>query len=180
MYVGPNNGFAEDRGKKTETHSLVRFLESSRTSNTENCLLFSKTACLQQLVASSLKPAGDVGSEARVRDASERLLDVLPGRVLVQSERRVGRSAEVDGTDARRVRPYVESVHDGDEEFANRFHYVLLNASRHVDHEYHVVDVPSTRCTKHILAYMHNVINGECTYTVLSTLGSRTAKKLNS
>jgi len=108
-----------------------------------------KTACLQQVVASSAESGRDVGSAARVRDASERLLDVLPGRVLVQSERRVGRIAEVDGTDARRVRPYVEIGHYGDEEFANRFHSVPLNASRHVDHEYHV-DLTVTRCTTHI------------------------------
>jgi len=60
VYVGPNNGFAEDRVKKTETHSLVRFLESSRTSNTGNCLLFSKTAYLQQVTASSAESGGEV------------------------------------------------------------------------------------------------------------------------
>jgi len=76
-------------------------------------VLFSKTTCLQRVVTSSVESGGDVGFAASVRDASEGLLDVLPGRVLVQSKRRVGRIAEVDGTDARRVRPYVEIGHYG-------------------------------------------------------------------
>ena len=145
---------------RTAIHLLLTYLL------TGNCVLFSKTTCLQRVVASSVESGGNVGFAASVRDASERLLDVLPGRVLVQSKRRVGRIAEVDGTDARRVRPYVEIGHYGDEQFSNRFHSVPLNASRHVDHEYHV-DVTATRCTKHILhaqcdkwrKYVHGVAN---------------------
>ena len=149
---------------RTAIHLLLTYLL------TGNCVLFSKTTCLQQVVASSSKPGRDVGSAARVRDASECLLDVLPGRVLIQSERRVGRIAEVDGTDARRVRPYVEIGHYGDEQFSNRFHSVPLNASRHVDHEYHV-DVTATGCTKHML-------HAQCTTGCPFSRGSSTKQHI--
>jgi len=77
----------------------------------------------------------NVGFAANVRYISQSFLYVLSVGVLVASKRSVGLIAEVDGTDARRVRSYVQVGHYGREKFTNNVDAFELDTSGHVDNE---------------------------------------------